>query len=88
VEWLGLVRFHDLEKGECPAIVRPKEIQMCGVFPTLETVSSNCMPAEQVIDRTILWESVQQDSQSSATHDANDTVASNSRHRCARDGYP
>ena len=47
VEWLGLVRFHDLEKGECRAIVRPKEIQMCGVFPTLETVSEDCVPAGQ-----------------------------------------
>ena len=42
-----LVRFHDFEKGECPAILRPKEIQMCGVFPTLETVSRDCVPAGQ-----------------------------------------
>jgi len=45
--YLGPVRFHDFEKGEWQAIVRPNEIRMYDVLPTFETVSEDYAPAGQ-----------------------------------------
>jgi hypothetical protein len=42
-----LLQFHDLEKGEWPAILRPKEIRISVVLPKPETVSRHCVRAKQ-----------------------------------------
>jgi hypothetical protein len=50
-EWLGLVRFYDLEKGERRAIVRSKEIRICGLFHTSERLAETTwLPGSQKIE--------------------------------------